>query len=200
MASCCKQGIYDGLGQREAANDYQWLKEAQEIMSSTASNYDITKLATGQTIAAGALLFASAAAGPTIIASLKTCSPILAVTLLYGMMMFASSYVEEEQHFWYWATTAWLAVLWIKSCVAPSQFTLKLTQEQRSKAETQSPPPNTQFSNSSHRHENSQTLESNRPKIRRRTGHSSNFFLLPPTYFLGSCGSNISMEHPIPNQ
>lgn len=88
-------------------------------MSSTASNYDITKLATGQTVAAIALFLASAAAGPTIIASLKTCSPIMAVTLLYGMMMFASSYVEEEQHFWYWATTAWLMLLWIKSYVVP---------------------------------------------------------------------------------
>jgi ethanolaminephosphotransferase len=86
-------------------------------MSNTASNYDITKLATGQTMAAIALFLASAAAGPTIIASLKTCSPIMATALLYGIMMFASSYVEEEQHFWYWATTAWLMLLWIKSYV-----------------------------------------------------------------------------------
>lgn len=28
--------------------------------------------------------------------------------------MFASSYVEEEQHFWYWAATGWLALLAIK--------------------------------------------------------------------------------------
>lgn len=32
------------------------------------------------------------------------------LTALYGIMMFASSYVEEEQHIWYWATSAWLAV------------------------------------------------------------------------------------------
>ena len=25
--------------------------------------------------------------------------------------MFATSYVEEEQHFWYWTTTAWIAVI-----------------------------------------------------------------------------------------
>jgi ethanolaminephosphotransferase len=115
VASGSEQGTELQLPKFKAANNHQWLKHAQEIMSSTASNYDITKLATGQTIAAGALLFASAAACPTIITSLKTCSPILAVTLLYGIMMFASSYVEEEQHFWYWATTAWLTLLWIKS-------------------------------------------------------------------------------------
>lgn len=27
-------------------------------------------------------------------------------------MMFATSYVEEEQHFWYWVTAAWMAYLY----------------------------------------------------------------------------------------
>lgn len=35
------------------------------------------------------------------------------VTILYGTMMFASSYVEEEQHFWYWTTSAWFALLFV---------------------------------------------------------------------------------------
>ncbi|KAL8795984.1 MAG: hypothetical protein Q9195_001560 [Heterodermia aff. obscurata] len=30
-------------------------------------------------------------------------------------MMFASSYVEEEHHFWYWASSGWLAMLLFKS-------------------------------------------------------------------------------------
>lgn len=34
------------------------------------------------------------------------------MTILYGVMMFATSYVEEEQHFWYWATAAWMAYLY----------------------------------------------------------------------------------------
>ena len=33
------------------------------------------------------------------------------ITVLYGVMMFASSYVEEEQHYWYWMTSAWLVYL-----------------------------------------------------------------------------------------
>jgi ethanolamine phosphate transferase 2 subunit G len=90
------------------------LKQAQELMSSTASNYDVTKLATGQAVAAMGLFFASLAAGPTIFNALRTSSPFIGISLLYGIMMFASSYVEEEQHFWYWATTAWLMLLWIK--------------------------------------------------------------------------------------
>ena len=96
------------------AKSSQWLKHAQELMSSTASNYDVTKLATGQAVAAIALFFASLAAGPTIFNALRTSSLFIGISLLYGIMMFASSYVEEEQHFWYWATTAWLMLLWIK--------------------------------------------------------------------------------------
>jgi len=96
--------------------DYsQWLKQAQELMSSTASNYDVKKLASGQAVAAISLFFASLAAGPTIANALRTSSPFIGISLLYGLMMFASSYVEEEQHFWYWDTTAWMMLLWIKS-------------------------------------------------------------------------------------
>lgn len=86
-------------------------------MSSTASNYDMSKLITGQALAALTLFLSVAAAGPTITSSLRTVTPFMLIALLYGIMMFASSYVEEEQHFWYWATTAWLMVLWIKRYV-----------------------------------------------------------------------------------
>jgi len=83
-------------------------------MSSTASNYDVPKLVTGQILAAFALLLALTAAWRTIISSFKTSLPLLAIALLYGVMMFASSYVEEEHNFWYWTTTAWLGLLLLK--------------------------------------------------------------------------------------
>lgn len=38
-----------------------------------------------------------------------SAAPLSVITAAYGIMMFASSYVEEEQHFWYYCTTAWLA-------------------------------------------------------------------------------------------
>ncbi|KAF4634614.1 hypothetical protein G7Y89_g3507 [Cudoniella acicularis] len=91
-----------------------WLKDVQELMSGAASDYDVSKLAGGQAVAALAFFSATVAAGPMIVKSLKTSSPFIVITLLYGVMMFASSYVEEEQHFWYWGTTAWLMLLWIK--------------------------------------------------------------------------------------
>jgi ethanolaminephosphotransferase len=102
---------------RFIANILQWLKHAQELMSSTASNYDMTKLIAGQALAALTLFFSVAAAGPIIKTSFRTITPFMLIALAYGIMMFASSYVEEEQHFWYWATTAWLVLLWIKKYV-----------------------------------------------------------------------------------
>jgi len=83
-------------------------------MSSTASNYDVSKLVTGQALAAIALFLGLIAARGSIATSLKNSAPFLGSALLYGIMMFASSYVEEEQHFWYWTTTGWFGLLWIK--------------------------------------------------------------------------------------
>ncbi|EMR80950.1 hypothetical protein ACHAO1_006136 [Botrytis cinerea] len=93
----------------------KWLKEAQDLMSGTASNYDVKKLMTGQVIAALASVMAGVAAGPFIVSNLKASIPFIAICLFYGIMMFASSYVEEEQHFWYWTTTGWLFLLSIKN-------------------------------------------------------------------------------------
>ncbi|KAI1393230.1 alkaline phosphatase-like protein [Hypoxylon trugodes] len=93
----------------------KWLSKAQTLMSSMASNYDISMLVYGEVITAAASIMAVYVA--TTSASLTASSLIafLLITLLYGIMMFASSYVEEEQHFWYWSTSAWLLYLVIRS-------------------------------------------------------------------------------------
>jgi ethanolaminephosphotransferase len=83
-------------------------------MSNTASNYDITKLIIGQVVATAASALALGAAAPTLSHCLISATPFLLITLAYGIMIFASSYVEEEQHFWYWATSAWLLLLCLK--------------------------------------------------------------------------------------
>lgn len=86
-------------------------------MSSTASNYDMSKLVTGQVLAASALILGSVAVWGEITLALQASYLLLLVSLLYGFMMFASSYVEEEQHFWYWTTSAWLGMMWLKRYV-----------------------------------------------------------------------------------
>ncbi|KAE8450118.1 hypothetical protein EG329_006899 [Mollisiaceae sp. DMI_Dod_QoI] len=121
--ACRWRGIMQSLPGPE--NDYEnteawlysvakWLKQAQELMSSTASNYDMPKLITGQSVATASLSLAAIAISPTVARAMMETSPIVGISLLYGIMMFATSYVEEEQHFWYWTTTAWLMLLWLK--------------------------------------------------------------------------------------
>ncbi|WAO91006.1 GPI ethanolamine phosphate transferase 2 [Fusarium falciforme] len=92
----------------------EWLRRAQELMSSMASNYEMPKLYIGQAIAAvsaiasGLVVFKLGAhrQGPLL--------PYALLTLSYGTMMFASSYVEEEQHFWYWTSSIWLLLLGVR--------------------------------------------------------------------------------------
>lgn len=88
---------------------------AQDVMSGTASNYDISKLCLG-------LLITGAAAALVLPAICKDCtrSTYTGVFLAfmiggYGSMMFASSYVEEEQQFWYWICSGWLLYLHVRS-------------------------------------------------------------------------------------
>ncbi|CAK7266639.1 major facilitator super transporter protein [Sporothrix epigloea] len=99
----------------------QWLQKAQQTMSGMASNYDMSKLGLGLAAAATSLGLAIGASytllshgGPGSSgtdAQLLPYAPFAFMTTTYGLMMFASSYVEEEHHFWYWTTSAWLALI-----------------------------------------------------------------------------------------
>jgi ethanolaminephosphotransferase len=80
-------------------------------MSSTASNYDVTKLYISIGIASVAFISACASVLRTRSIATTDCLLLFTVTALYGLMMFASSYVEEEQHFWYWIAGGWFVYL-----------------------------------------------------------------------------------------
>ncbi|OCK81773.1 GPI ethanolamine phosphate transferas-like protein 2 [Lepidopterella palustris CBS 459.81] len=91
----------------------EFCKRAQDIMSSTASNYDVSRLVSG-TLAA----FVSVAL--TLLAMRHRFSQVSStgifltlVIVFYCAMMFASSYVEEEQNFWYWSASAWFFYLFL---------------------------------------------------------------------------------------
>jgi ethanolaminephosphotransferase len=90
------------------------MHDAQEIMSSAASNYDVPRLFVGTALA---LLIC--------VLSLFTLLPLRPVSpagiyyfltlALYAVLMFASSYVEEEHNFWYWITSGWFSYLFLSS-------------------------------------------------------------------------------------
>lgn len=88
----------------------RWLRKAQDLMSSMASNYNMSYLFPGV-----GLGFLAACLGLGSIFLIHRQQPgvisMLLVTVPYGIMMFASSFVEEEHHYWYWCTSLWLAYL-----------------------------------------------------------------------------------------
>lgn len=102
----------------------QWLKHAQELMSSMASNYNMPRLIIGQVIAVVSLVLAALAAKQLLRARRSSVVAFAGIVVAYGVMMFASSYVEEEHHFWYWTTTAWLVWLGLagQRCVCVGQY------------------------------------------------------------------------------
>ncbi|ORY63496.1 GPI ethanolamine phosphate transferase [Pseudomassariella vexata] len=102
----------------------QWLQEAQSLMSSMASNYDMNRLLSGAVTAALALLLSLVATLVSAQTATRTALPLAGITLLYGIMMFASSYVEEEHHFWYWSTSAWVVYLAFKGMSKTSARTI----------------------------------------------------------------------------
>lgn len=90
------------------------MREAQEIMSGTASNYDVARLILG-TIIAFLVCVLSFPSLPSLRSITPTGMYSAAIFVFYGVLMFASSYVEEEHNFWYWATSGWFFLLFISN-------------------------------------------------------------------------------------
>ena len=83
-------------------------------MSSTASNYNLPRIGIGIGLAALATVSGIATVSTALSNSQAIGLWTSFVFIAYGLMMFASSYVEEEQHFWYWASSSWIGWLLLK--------------------------------------------------------------------------------------
>ncbi|OJD22247.1 hypothetical protein ACJ73_06410 [Blastomyces percursus] len=84
-------------------------RSAQDVMSSAASNYKMERLYIGIFLATLAFVLSSIALFG-VMESARTFG--LFITISYGIMMFGSSYVEEEQQFWYWILSGWTFYLY----------------------------------------------------------------------------------------
>lgn len=83
------------------------MKLAQEELGAAASSYDVRRLIGGTAIALIAAILAFLAV-PFNYKDGVAIPTFYAITGFYSIMMFATSFVEEEQHVWYWASGAWL--------------------------------------------------------------------------------------------
>ena len=102
--------IYCKALRAEGIDDEQFMHDAQEIMSSAASNYDVPRLFIG-TGFASLICILSFFALPSL-RPLSSAGLFFFLTLtLYAVLMFASSYVEEEHNFWYWITSGWFFLI-----------------------------------------------------------------------------------------
>lgn len=84
-------------------------------MSRAASNYSIPSLLIATTLALVGTIVSLFTSWPTLKNDKMSSAIFGLITLLYSTMMFASSYVEEEHNFWYWMTSIYLSLLFLKT-------------------------------------------------------------------------------------
>jgi GPI ethanolamine phosphate transferase membrane region len=88
----------------------QFLLASQSLLSSASTDYSVSYMYIGLVT----LLLSVAILGVHSTAPVIVKYEFIVVTLSFGTIMFASSYVEEEHQFWYWATTTHFALAIIR--------------------------------------------------------------------------------------
>ncbi|KAF8462061.1 alkaline-phosphatase-like protein [Kalaharituber pfeilii] len=98
----------------------RFIKEAQDVLSMAASNYNLTLMTLGviglaiaSALSLISVLF-GAGSRSSVFMTLATHTPTIILTVLCCVMMFASSFIEEEHNFWYWTASAWFFVMILK--------------------------------------------------------------------------------------
>ncbi|KAJ4337630.1 major facilitator super transporter protein [Didymella glomerata] len=105
-------GNESDVAQQQHLNKF--MHEAQDVMSSAASNYNVPRLFIGTGLAV-LICILSLLAVPSL-RPISSAGLYYSLTLtLYAVLMFASSYVEEEHNFWYWIASGWFFYLYLTS-------------------------------------------------------------------------------------
>lgn len=88
----------------------KFLLTAQDSLSGTASSYNLPRMVTGMVLTT-IIIMLTLSSFPSLWPPSAASTFFAFTSIFYGIMMFASSYVEEEQQFWYWITPAWIFLL-----------------------------------------------------------------------------------------
>lgn len=115
--------LYDqpvgALGDDVETSLWLFLRGAQTLMSSAASDYGIKSLYIGICVTGVAAWLSFAPMRGLLCKYRRPGTFLLFAISSYSGMMFASSYVEEEQQFWYWICVGWTLFLYTKPFSTP---------------------------------------------------------------------------------
>ncbi|RPB25398.1 alkaline phosphatase-like protein [Terfezia boudieri ATCC MYA-4762] len=98
----------------------RFTKEAQGVLAMAASSYNLTLMTIGVflLIIANILslisVFFGAGSTGSIIYTFAINIPVAILITLNCIMMFSTSFIEEEHNFWYWISSAWFFVMMLK--------------------------------------------------------------------------------------
>jgi ethanolamine phosphate transferase 2 subunit G len=119
--SHCKKSLNDGPARGDVVVEacFEFLVESQSLLSSASTDYRVSYMYLGlitllfSVILLGTLIFRQSTL-PTLLRY-----EFITITLGFGGIMFASSYVEEEQQFWYWIVSGHFALAVMQRYVVP---------------------------------------------------------------------------------
>ena len=107
---------HQGIAKANKESYLRFMRLAQSLLSTASTGYNMKYMLIGLVLSLLGVLLAIYNEYSTPIEDTVSEVQCIAITLLNGLLMFASSFVEEEHYFWFWAATShWILRLIIHS-------------------------------------------------------------------------------------